>query len=231
VRGNETVEYIADQKIKMKPRSVISGQFTSRVNRYVSIPEFLMISVDFRPGALYRLTGLPFHEFANLDTDAELVFGACIRELNERLSGTDNYKLMIDLIEQFCISLVNAGSSDSIALDSVLRSFDHDIPANVDVLARRTFLSSRQLERKFRERIGIDPQSFIRLSRFHKSYQMRLSNQDLNWFTIAIESGFTDYQHMVKVYKEFALAGPNQYLNEEKIAPGRILGLTSPIII
>jgi len=231
VRGKETVEYLAGQGTKVKPKSVISGQFTSRVNRYVSVPEFLMISVDFRPGALYRLTGIPFHEFANLDIDAEIILGRGLREVNDRLSGMDDYVKMINEIEQYCLSLVRSKATEQIALDLVLRDLHQDIPLNVDDLSKRSFLSCRQLERKFNERVGISPRSFIKLSRFHKSYKMRLSYQNLNWFSIAVHSGFSDYQHMAKVYKEYALAGPNQYLDEEKSAPGRILGLTSPIII
>jgi hypothetical protein len=38
-----------------------------------------MIIVDFKPGALYRLTGIPFTEFTDKDVDAEMVFSPEIK--------------------------------------------------------------------------------------------------------------------------------------------------------
>ncbi len=74
IRGHETALYTNDQTEYKKPRSVLSGQFTSRVDRYVSSPEILMIIIDFKPGALHRLTGIPFKELTNKDFDAESIF-------------------------------------------------------------------------------------------------------------------------------------------------------------
>src|SRR4051812_7561576 len=58
VGGYETAYFLDQGIVFEKPRSVLSGQFTGRVDRFVSHPEVLMILVDFKPGALHRLTNL-----------------------------------------------------------------------------------------------------------------------------------------------------------------------------
>jgi AraC-like DNA-binding protein len=211
----------------VRPRSVVSGQFTERINRYVSFPEFLMISVDLKPGALHRLTNIPFHEFTNKFIDAETVFPSTLSRLNDRLSGQNNYEEMILTIEQFFLDLVTRSKKEIIVLDQLFLQIIKDPSGlKLDMLAKQAYLSPRQLERKFEERIGVSPKTFQRVARFNLSYWMRLQNPHLDLFTIAIYCGYNDYQHMSKDFKEFASSSPNKFFAEESLAPGRKLGLT-----
>ncbi|SHF57072.1 helix-turn-helix domain-containing protein [Flavisolibacter ginsengisoli] len=226
VRGSETARYLKDNLELKKWRSVISGQFTSRVDRYVSYPEVLIIFVDFKPGALHRLTGIPFTEFTDKDLDAETVFPPEIKRVNDRLSSTDSYSEMIQIVEEFVSQLVQHSKKELLAVDRMLLLTVKEHEHTIDWLAQKAYLSPRQLERKLNERIGISPKTFVRISRFNRSYWLHLKNPKLNWFQIAMACGYTDYQHLVKEYKEFANANPNHFFAEESHAPGRILGLT-----
>jgi AraC-like DNA-binding protein len=225
-RGMEITEYPNDGKKVRLPRSVVSGQFIERINRYVSHPEFLMITVDMKPGALHRITGIPFKELTNQNIDAELIFNSKIRVVNERLGSIDSYTEMIAFIESFFLQLLKNTKKEFLAVDHVLNvvAKSSDI-FSLDHLAQMAYLSARQLERKFDERIGINPKTFLRISRFNQSYWMRLKYEKLDWLSIAIRCGYTDYQHLVKDYKDFANTTPNIFFAEEKLAPGRVLGL------
>lgn len=226
VRGTETTKYSNDGAEIIKPRSVISGQFTYRVDRYVSIPEILMIIVDFKPGALHRLTGIPFTEFTNKDLDAEAVFSTEIRKVNSRLSSCESYKDMVQIVEIFFTALVNRSKKEFLPVDLLFTMVTEDPDQSVDRLAQHAYLSPRQLERKFDERVGINPKTFLRICRFNNTYWMHLKNPKLSWFDIAMNCGYTDYQHLVKEYKTFAGGNPPNFFAEESMAPGRILGLT-----
>ncbi|HJW18338.1 MAG TPA: helix-turn-helix domain-containing protein [Flavisolibacter sp.] len=226
VRGSETVHYFKNNQELKKWRSVISGQFTSRVDRYVSYPEVLIIFVDFKPGALHRLTGIPFTEFTDKDLDAETVLPPEIKKVNDRLSSTASYSEMIRIVEDFVLGLVQRCRKEFLTVDHMLMVTAKEHDHTIDWLARNACLSPRQLERKFDERIGISPKTFLRISRFNRSYWMHLKNLKLSWFQIAMACGYTDYQHLVKEYKEFAGCNPTSFFVQESQAPGRILGLT-----
>ena len=226
IRGNETARYLDLGSEIRKPRSVLSGQFTNRVDRYVSFPEILMIIVDFKPGALNRLVGIPFTAFTNRDLDAETVFCTEIKRVNERLSSSECYGEMIQIIERFFAVLIQQQRIEILPLDGLITRVSEDPDCSIDWMAKHAFLSPRQLERKFDERIGISPKTFLRISRFNKSYWLHLKNPGMSWFDIAMSCGYTDYQHLVKEYKEFTHAAPNPFFELESRAPGRILGLT-----
>lgn len=225
-RGVETTEFASSGIRVQRPRSVITGQFTERINRLITTPEFLMISVEFRPGALYRLTGINFADLANKCEDAEALFSPELQVINSRLSGASSYEEMIMIIEEFLKTLVAKSSRPLIASDCVLDELINSGEIlSVDQLSKKAYLSPRQLERKVLERIGVCPKTFLKLSRFNKSLLMRLAHPERNWFSIAIECGYSDYQHLVREYKTYAVTTPNLFMSEEFRSPGRVLGL------
>ncbi len=226
-RGAETIEHVPSGIKVQRSRSIISGQYTERINRLITTAEFLMISVEFRPGALYRLTGINFAEFSNKCEDAEAVFSPELSGINASLSGASTYEEMIMIIEAYLKKLVVRSSRPMIASDHILDGLVNSGEIlNVDQLSKKAYLSPRQLERKVMERVGVCPKTFLKLSRFHKSLLMRLAHPERSWFSIAIESGYNDYQHLVKEYKTYAVSTPNLFITEEFRSPGRVLGLT-----
>ena len=162
---------------------------------------------------------------ADKEIDAEDIFGSDIKHVNDTLSGVDSYSQIIYIAEQFLIKQVEKHNSEFIALDYFLTSSPLQFDHSIDWLARAAYLSPRQLERKFHERIGVSAKTFQRISRFNHSYWIHLKNRNLSWFHIAMNCGYTDYQHMAKEYKEFACNTPSTFFVEESKAPGRVLGL------
>lgn len=47
----------------------------------------------------------------------------------------------------------------------------------------------------------------------------------LSWLNIAWETGYTDYQHLVRDFKEFSGSTPKILFEEESHSPERYLGL------
>jgi AraC-like DNA-binding protein len=226
-RGYEVVQNTSTGIKCKRPTSIISGQFTYRINRYLQCPEMLMIEVNLQPGALNRLTGIPLKPLANQDLDAETIFPEEFRRVNERLNSAEDYGEMISIIECFFDFIIKRKTHDFTAVDDVLIQVPDSISSiTVDSLARMCYLSPRQMERKFDEKIGISPKTFLRISRFNASYLMHQANPKRDWLSIAIHCGYSDYQHLVKDYKDFAGNTPVNFFGEDSMAPGRMLGLS-----
>lgn len=225
-RGKEITEYTRNGITVQRPSTVISGQFTQRINRFASHPEFLMIEVDLKPGALHYLTGVSFHEFSDRDIDGEAFFNSEIRRVNERLGSADSYPEMISIIDIFFLGLLKKQKKELLPVDLLLNSISENAEnLSVDQLAKKVYLSPRQLERKFDKRIGVNPKTFLRILRFNQTYWMKLKTPGLDWLSIAVACGYNDYQHLVKDYLDFANTAPNRFFEEEKMSPGLVLGL------
>jgi hypothetical protein len=53
-RDPETAEYVGENRKILRPRSVLLGQQTGRMNRHIG-RDFIVLAVNFHPGALFRL--------------------------------------------------------------------------------------------------------------------------------------------------------------------------------
>jgi AraC-like DNA-binding protein len=226
VRGFEITEIISLNLQIKKPRSVLSGQYTYRVNRYSGSSEFLMILVVFKPGALHKLIGIPFNELVNHYYDLEDVFPIEARRVNEKLNSCSDYGEMISIIESFLISLLQKQKISTIPADEVFNIINTaKMKYSLSWLANQACLSPRQFERKAYQFLGVSPQLFARIVRFNESYKMRLHSPHEDWLSIAVACGYHDYQHLVRDYKQFAYTTPNKLFADESKVLERVLGL------
>jgi AraC-like DNA-binding protein len=209
-----------------RSRSVISGQYTHLINRRSSPDEFLMILVVFKPGALHRITGIPFYELNDTHIDLESVYPKEGSRVNERLSSCSSYSEMIIVIERFLLDIYNNSRVGCKPFDPVfdlILSAENKYP--LQYLANQACLSPRQFERKAYQYLGVSPRFFSRIVRFNKSYEMRLKNPGLDWLSIAVACNYHDYQHLSKDYKELTNATPNKLFAAESKVLERSLGL------
>jgi AraC-like DNA-binding protein len=228
VRGScisETPEISVQDK---RPRSVIWGQTLHRQNLHVDHEkEYIMINVCFKPGALFKLFRIPMTDFLHKNIDAEMVLGKEMCDINEKLANAKNYEKLKAIINTFFVSKIRKMKDQS-------WSFFEKIPSQILVnpnqfnllkMADDSCLCNSQFERKFKQTIGINPKFYARISRFEKAYIMKEQNQHLDWLSIAINVGYTDYQHLVIDFKQFSGVNPTVLFHEINQSPEKYLAL------
>jgi AraC-like DNA-binding protein len=221
----ETVNFSSTEKQVSNLPVVLYGQFTEVTHRVIG-NSFLVVQIIFKPGALYRLTGIPAHELNNQYINAELVFNKIVHEVNEQLFFANCYEQMIEIVNSFVRTLIRKVKQPILAIDKVcFNMLSNENKYSVDDIAKQAFYSNRQLERKFKERTGLNPKLFQRVIAFDNAFRMKNSFNNLDWLRIALECGYHDYQHLVKAYKDFTGLTPNAFHQLEEKAPERKFGL------
>jgi AraC-like DNA-binding protein len=224
-RDPEKVEYGFDGKLIETPRSRINSQHVIATNRHVG-RDFFVFQVVFQPGALYRLTGIPSHELTNTLIDAEAVFSKEIRIVNERLANTTHYTQMIGIVEGFLYYLIARSKKQALPIDRVSRYLlKHPNEVSLDWLANQACLSQRQFYRQFLEREGISPKLYGRIARFENAMKLKNAQPEKDWFSIAIDLGYYDYQHLAKDFKTFTSLSPTAYEQVAANGPERTFGI------
>ncbi|MFN8251228.1 MAG: AraC family transcriptional regulator [Ferruginibacter sp.] len=221
----ETVVYERSGKEIKNIPIVLYGQFAEVTQRSIG-NNFLVFQVIFNPGALYRLTGMPSSEITNQYMDAATVLPAAVKEVNEQLYHANNYSAMIAVADNFIRTLIKQSRKDQHPADLACKlMLKADNRMSLQQLASSSFISSKQLERKFKERTGVNPKLFERIIRFDKAFRLKNSKPGMDWLRIAMECNYHDYQHLAKEYKDFTGLGPNAFHDIENNAPERKLGL------
>ncbi len=218
----ERVSYPGKKDISCKV--AVFGQQTVLTQRKVG-NRFLNFQVVFQPGVLHTLLQMPMDELCNVYTDATIFFGIQIQEMNEQLAVAESYKQMIDSIEIFLTRLLY---KKQLPLHAVNR-IAHLLVVTEDTTKMEWFagqanLSYRQFDRVFKSNTGIAPKDFRNLVKLDRAYLLKNRKPETDWLSIALQSGFHDYQHLVKNYKKFTGYSPTQFYQLEQQAPERHFG-------
>jgi len=219
VRGRPRMVDLLTDEVRRAPPVAIFGQQMKRCDVHLTA-EFLMFRVHFQPGALFRLLGIPLHEFGEDYFDAELVLSSEVRDVSDRLAAARSYAEMVEAVESYLVRRVAKAAQRILSVDRAAGLLTAD-PAHgsLDWLARQACLSPRQLNRKFTERIGVGPKLYHRLIRFNRAYLFKMAHPTVAWPTVAIGHGYTDYQHMVRDFKQFTNATPKAWAEEDRGSP------------
>ncbi len=224
-KGNLTLRHPLSGEAQIAPAISICGQQVSRYNFYLST-EYLMLRVHFHPGALFRLLRIPLGEFTNHWLDATAVLGDEISDVNDQLANCLGYAHMLEVVEYYLISKINKLKVDAHLLDKVATCLlTNPCRFSLDWLARQACLCPRQFNRRFTERMGVGPKLYSRIVRFYKAYQYKEAHPEEDWLSVALLFGYTDYQHLVKDFKQFSQATPGLWISQDNQSPERILQL------
>jgi len=162
------------------------------------------IQVSFQPAGLHRLTGLPAHVFTNRATNAELIWGQSIRRLVDQVTDPVTTTQRVHWLNGFFLDLLRrhekrSGPAD---VDRLALQMQHSSdPVSIRALANSCHKGERQLERLFRERVGLSPKKFHRISRFMQANRLRQLSPRRSWLSIALEAGYYDLQHLSRDFK------------------------------
>jgi AraC-like DNA-binding protein len=190
------------------PSSIFIGPQVTRVDLTLA-NDVLVIPVVFASGGLHRLLGVPMHEMLGFPFDAALFFGNEIQEVNEQLMEAKNYQQMMMVVENFLLKKVR-NLKPILPIDKVLSGF----PLNgqvikVDQISQQACISTRQLERQFKERIGVSPKSYTKLRRMSNAWNILENNPKLTWTQIAHLCHYADQMHLIRDFKEFTGVTPS----------------------
>lgn len=222
----ETIEYKNTGKQVKNLPVVLYGQFSEVTHRMIG-NNFLVFQIIFNPGALHRLTSIPSAEITNQYLDAETFFSVEIRTINEQLHYASGYKAMIDIADTFVRSLIKKQQKPRLLIDDAcILLLKADKKFTLQQIAREACLSPKQLERKFKERTGVNPKLYERIIRFDKAFRLKNSNPKMDWLSIALECNYHDYQHLIKNYKDLTGLSPAAFHEMENNAPERKFGLS-----
>ena len=221
----EYVEYASSGQKVGNLRAVLFGQQTEVSNRFVG-NNFLLFQIVFKPGGLFRLTGMPSHEFNNSYLDAELIFSKDLKDINEKLYECKDHNQMAAIVEAFLLKEFNRKNIGFHRIDQINAGlFTTSSLPKVDNLAKASCLSTRQFERLFKERMGISPKYYLKVLRFENIFRMKNTLPHLDWLSLAIHNGYYDYQHLVKDYKDLTEKTPTEFHQIDLSAPERKFGV------
>ncbi|MBL8277105.1 MAG: AraC family transcriptional regulator [Pelomonas sp.] len=223
LRDAEEVAFAPGSPQRRKPRAALIGQPTVATLRQGGL-DFSVYQIEFEPGALYRLTGLPLDSLTDEWVDAEGVFPASFRALVERLAQHEDPGELIAHAEAWLLPQLLAPRKPLAAADLVARQLLLGDGPGLDALARTHGLDVRQLRRQFAARTGVNPRLFGRVARFDRLVRLANLAPAARWLDLALDAGYHDHQHLARDFRDFTGMSPSAFRALELQAPERHFG-------
>ena len=95
----------------------------------------------------------------------------------------------------------------------------------IDELAGRLGLSGRQLELRFKERVGIGPKLLARMVRFQRIFQALEARASRRWGRVAAECGYYDQAHLIRDFRQFTGQTPAAFFRDENLLAKLFTGM------
>ena len=183
------------------------------------------VAVRFKPGAAGRFLDLPLQALTDQRADMDQLWG---RGDAERLADelwTDDLpdRARLDLIETELMRRLRASLRDSAAggagaamVGQALAAIDASGGAlRIEQLAAGLGVSRQHFAAQFRQRVGLTPKLYARISRFRRATAMLgdlRAAGGADWAQLALDCGYFDQSHLIHDFQDFAGSAPQGFL-------------------
>src|SRR2546430_1211434 len=83
----------------------------------------------------------------------------------------------------------------------------------IDSISSEFGMSRQHLTRKFQEHVGISPKFFARIVRMQDMLRRVENVRDVDWCTLALDSGYYDQAHMIDDFHDLCGISPARYFS------------------
>ncbi|NAS13304.1 helix-turn-helix domain-containing protein [Poritiphilus flavus] len=182
-----------------------------------------LIGIKFKPIGFYHCFGEKAIQTAGKTEALEVLEAPWLMDLEQELKTLDSLSPMQSVISEY-ISRQLVGQSvlpKEMVLDKCINAIiDANGSISLETLAEKVGKGKRQIQRYFREYIGMSPKKFCSLIRFKSVYKQNvLSDSALGHF---FDHGYFDQSHYIKDFRAKLGITPSDTLSREFKAQNEI---------
>ena len=192
-------------------RAEIVGVMDTRFTRVIE-GRGRVVGTKFRPGAFRAFVKRPVSDFTNRRPPVEAVFGGGARLLGPRVLRRDNDLEGIAIIETFLRGL-QPKVDDALSLTRTVTeriASDRSL-TRVEQIVSEFGIGLRQLQRMFREYVGVSPKWIIQRYRLLEAAERMSQGARLSGAELALDLGYSDQAHFIRDFKRFVGRTPAEY--------------------
>lgn len=181
--------------------------------RFTINESFGIFGAYLYPFAIPHLFSIPTSELSDQMPDLASLFSADGKELEEKIMLAASNRQRVSILSSYLEKKLLKSNFRHPAFFSVISNIIHSkglMP--VDELAKRSFLSTRQFERNFKNFSGFSPKLYSRIIRFQSATQ-QYGTCFKTLTDIAYDCGYYDQSHFIHDFKQFSGYHPKQYFS------------------
>jgi AraC-like DNA-binding protein len=166
------------------------------------------IGVEFNPKGAYRFFQFNLSEVRNDIIQIDDILGLPGKQLEQKMADTKTALGKIEVLQQFLIKELMRNGSDLIFEFCVDRLLSSRGTITIKELEKKTGYSSRWLNMKFMDKIGVSPKNLASIIRFRECYKTFTSGSLKATDRNDYYDFYHDQSHFIKNFKQFTGFSP-----------------------
>ncbi|MGA0546167.1 helix-turn-helix domain-containing protein [Brevundimonas sp. VNH65] len=197
--------------VSRAPEAVVVGVASRQSTRLLVGGVIHTFHIAFQPAGFHRLFGLNMSGVADAGAPVRDLGLPAVEALVDVIRRAPDFETRVRHCEAWLrLRLASAPPEDATArLARAIRR--GAVNASVANLAARSRLSPRQLQRRFREQVGVTPRLYARTVRFEALINARMASPAASWTELAHRFGYFDQAHLSRDAHDFMGAAPGEW--------------------
>jgi AraC-like DNA-binding protein len=161
------------------------------------------LCAEFNPQGVYRFFRLPLIDIKNQITPLTDILGNVAKQLEEQISNIETIEGKVVLLQQFLLKQLLLQEEDSIFEYCVAKITSTKGKITINELEKKTGYSSRWLNMKFTDKLGVSPKNLATIIRFKQYYNAVANNTEMDFMQHEFYEYYYDQSHFAKEFKRF----------------------------
>lgn len=168
-----------------------------------------IFQLQLKPEGFMQLFDRPLADFFNTFVDVTDILGWEGAHLFEQLQAANTNTARIAIVESFFKNQLRFKSIENhYFFEALQRIRQSEGNFSIESLSKSLQVGERQLQRAFKEKLGLSPKLYHRIVRFSQTYAAIQQRCHFNWADVALSHDYADQAHFIRDFKEFAGVTP-----------------------
>lgn len=172
------------------------------------------IGIEFSPQGVYRFFHFNLKEIRNQIHSFDDLIGSEGRHLRQMINNSVTVQQKVDVLQNYLLKKLSVKPEDKIfeyCVEKVKASMGK---ITIKELEKKTGYSSRWLNMKFNEKLGVSPKNLSSIIRFNNYYQQYIQGHDKSMIRNDLCQLFYDQSHLIKDFRRFTGLPPGKLENQ-----------------
>jgi AraC-like DNA-binding protein len=207
-----------------QPRVLFAGQLT-RPLWLVAGGDAGVVGVRFHPAGARRFLSAPLYEATDRRICLVQRWPEETARLLEDLAAAATVEARTRVAARFVVARMERSPEvdDELAVRCVRSIEKLNGAVSVDELASAAGIGRRQLERRFRDAVGVPPRLFAGILRFRRVFDAMQQDGRVSWTEAAAAAGYFDQSHLIRDCRRFLGCTPAQFLESRGPLAGALV--------
>jgi AraC-like DNA-binding protein len=208
----ETVPHPSVHLVLEPGCSKLHGIYPRRFSRIIE-GSGRALGTKFRPGGFRAFVNESVARFTGKIVAPSAIFGASIDKLEAEATTRAQASEAFELVDQFLTRLNPTATPQLAKISEIVGAIAGDRSiTRVDMLTGRFDIGPRQLQRIFRDYVGVSPKWVIQRHRLIEAAErLRRRDQSVDFAALALDLGYSDQPHFIRDFKQMVGMTPADY--------------------